>query len=199
MKITRIRIYRPRRPNPHFQQSDMVVTVETDAGFTGIGEGGSRDTLEQCAAMLIGEDPQRIQHLWQTMYRGYFYPAGREKLHALGALDLALWDILGKRLNAPVYAFWWLTRLCGCYATGYLAGSQAEYQGLHTPVSELTTSVADPGDGVFNARRRWTRRWTCRQVAATLGGKADGPSTSIPPGPGGRRAAVQPGPFNPSW
>ena len=100
MKITRIRIYRPQRPNPTFNQSDMLVTVETDAGLTGIGEGGSRDTLEQCAGMLIGEDPERIQHLWQMMYRGYFYPAGREKLHALGALDLALWDIKGKR-SAP--------------------------------------------------------------------------------------------------
>ena len=97
MKITRIRIYRPKSPTPNFYQSDMVVTVETDDGLTGIGEGGARDTLMQCAAMLIGEDPGRIQHLWQMMYRGYFYPAGREKLHALGALDLALWDIKGKR------------------------------------------------------------------------------------------------------
>ena len=51
--------------------------------------------------MLIGEDPARIQHLWQLLYRGYFYPAGREKLHALGALDLALWDLKGKALNTP--------------------------------------------------------------------------------------------------
>ncbi len=103
MKINRIRIYQPKRLNPNFNQSDMVVTVETDAGITGIGEGGSRDTLTQCAGMLIGEQPERIQHLWQTMYRGFFYPAGREKLHALGALDLALWDIKGKQLGVPVY------------------------------------------------------------------------------------------------
>ena len=102
MKITRIRIYRPKRLNPSFNQSDMLVTVETDGGLTGIGEGGTRDTLEQCAGMLIGEDPERIQHLWQMVYRGYFYPAGREKLHALGALDLALWDIKGKRYGAPL-------------------------------------------------------------------------------------------------
>jgi L-alanine-DL-glutamate epimerase-like enolase superfamily enzyme len=37
------------------------------------------------------------------MYRGTFYPPGREKLHALGALDCALWDIKGKALDAPVY------------------------------------------------------------------------------------------------
>ena len=68
------------------------MTVETDQGITGIGEGGSKDTIEQCAALLIGEDPSRIEHLWQLMYRAHFYPPGREKVHALGALDVALWD-----------------------------------------------------------------------------------------------------------
>lgn len=103
MKITRIRAYRPLVFNPTFNQADVVVTVKTDEGITGIGEGGSREMLQQCAAMLIGEDPSRIQHLWQLMYRGWFYPPGREKLHALGALDMALWDIKGKMLGAPLY------------------------------------------------------------------------------------------------
>ena len=49
MKITRVRVYAPPNPNPLFNQSDLVVTVETDAGITGIGEGGSKDMLEQCA------------------------------------------------------------------------------------------------------------------------------------------------------
>ncbi len=103
MKITRIRYYRPLNARPILNQSDNVVVVETDAGLTGIGEGGSKDMMEQCAAMLIGEDPSRTDHLWQLMYRGYFYPAGREKLHALGALDLALWDIKAKALGVPLY------------------------------------------------------------------------------------------------
>ena len=103
MKIRRIRYYEPPRPNPTFNQSTRIVTIETDAGITGIGEGGSKDMLDQCASMLIGEDPSRIDHLWQFMYRGWFYPPGREKLHALGALDMALWDIKGKALGVPVY------------------------------------------------------------------------------------------------
>ena len=49
MKITRVRAYQPPNPNPLFNQSDMVVTVETDAGITGIGEGGSKDTLSPAA------------------------------------------------------------------------------------------------------------------------------------------------------
>ena len=42
MKITRVRAYLPPNPNPLFNQSDVVVTIETDAGITGIGEGGSK-------------------------------------------------------------------------------------------------------------------------------------------------------------
>src|SRR3989475_114283 len=103
MKITRVRFYHNPNSPAHFNQSFHIVTVETDQGITGIGEGGSKDTIEQCAAMIMGEDPARIDHLWQMMYRGYFYPAGREKLDALGAIDLALWDIKGKALGVPVY------------------------------------------------------------------------------------------------
>ena len=108
-KITRVRYYktptdaagRPNTRQPLFNQSTNVVIIETDAGLTGIGEGGSENTMEQCASMLIGEDPFRTDRHWQMMYRGYFYPAGREKAHALGALDVALWDLKGKALGVP--------------------------------------------------------------------------------------------------
>jgi len=121
MKITRVRFYHNPSSPTHFNQSFHIVTVETDQGITGIGEGGSRDPISQCAAMIIGEDPFRIEHLWQMMFRGYFYPAGREKLDALGAIDLALWDLKGKALGVPVY------ELLGgfsrdhleCYSTGF--------------------------------------------------------------------------------
>ncbi len=168
MKITRVRIYKPKRLNPTFNQSDMVVTVETDAGVTGVGEGGSRDTLEQCGAMLIGEDPGRIQHLWQMMYRGFFYPPGREKLHALGGLDLALWDIKGKALGAPVY------ELLGgrtrdyveCYSTGFpWQGTLAETARacIAAGFRAFRTAVADPADGVFHARRM-VDRWDINEL-----------------------------------
>lgn len=129
MKITRIRYYeapgdaaaRKGKVPGIFNQSANIVTVETDAGITGIGEGGSKDTIEQCAAAVMGQDPRRIDELWQIMYRGHFYPAGREKLHAMGAIDLALWDIKAKALGVPVYEL--LGGLARnhveCYSTGY--------------------------------------------------------------------------------
>jgi len=119
MKITRVRAYSPPTLNTLFNQSDMVVTVETDGGITGVGEGGAKDTLEQCAGRLIGQDPQYIEHLWQDMSRSFFYPPGREKEHALGALDLALWDIKGKVLKQPVHAILggMVRNHCECYNT----------------------------------------------------------------------------------
>jgi galactonate dehydratase len=119
MKIIRVRVYTPPNPNPLFNQSDLIVTVETDAGITGIGEGGSREMLEQCAGRLIGKDPQYVERLWQDMYRAFFYPPGREKMHALGALDLALWDLKGKALGLPVHRVLggMARNHCECYNT----------------------------------------------------------------------------------
>ncbi|MBI3665680.1 MAG: mandelate racemase/muconate lactonizing enzyme family protein [Acidobacteria bacterium] len=150
MKITRIRYHLPPNPNPNFNQSTNIVTVETDQGITGIGEGGTKDTIEQCAAMLIGEDPSRIDHLWQLMYRGYFYPAGREKLHALGALDMALWDLKGKALGVPVYEL--LGGLARdhieCYSTGFPSKGALKETAracIEAGFRAYRTAVADPG------------------------------------------------------
>src|ERR1700756_4771219 len=119
MKITRVRVYSPPNPNPLFNQSDLVITVETDAGITGIGEGGSQQLLEQCAGRLIGQDPHFIERRWQDMSRAFFYPPGREKEHAIGALDLALWDIKGKVHNLPVHEVLggMVRNYCECYNT----------------------------------------------------------------------------------
>src|SRR5260370_16928180 len=90
MKITRIRFYQNPLSKTLFNQSFHIVTVETDSGLTGIGEGGSRDTVEQCAQMIIGEDPLRIDHLWQVNYPGYFYPPGPQNLHPQAPTALPL-------------------------------------------------------------------------------------------------------------
>jgi L-alanine-DL-glutamate epimerase-like enolase superfamily enzyme len=183
MKITRVRCYAPRSGNLTFSQSERIVTVETDAGLVGIGEGGSKDTVEQCGAMLIGEDPARIQHLWQMMYRGYFYPAGREKLHALGALDLALWDLKGKTLGVPVYELLGgLTRdYVECYATGFPAPEgggglrDTARACIAAGFRAFRTSVAGPGPGgVFDARRMVEKTVEqCREIRDGVGTDGD--------------------------
>src|SRR6476659_8334593 len=124
-KITRVRIYQPPNCNQLFNQSNMLCTIETDAGITGIGEGGSKDTLEQCAGSLIGKNPFQIERLWQTMYMEWFYPPGREKIHAQGALDMALWDIKGKALQLPVHQLLngSVRNYMDCYPTSGLGGA----------------------------------------------------------------------------
>lgn len=92
-----------RPGQPMVNQSSRVVMIETERGLIGFGEGGEPTTMDECASMLIGQDPFRTEQLWQTMMRGYHYTAGREKLHSLGALDLALWDLKAKALDVPVW------------------------------------------------------------------------------------------------
>jgi galactonate dehydratase len=106
MKITGVRGY----PIKVGHRNQFVVTIETDEGVTGVGEGGisgrelaMQGMLEHFSGFLIGEDPRRIEHLWQTMYRGAYFEGGKITAATLSAVDIALWDILGKWLGVPVY------------------------------------------------------------------------------------------------
>ncbi len=88
----------------------FFVKVETDEGLYGIGEGGltwrelaCAEAVQHLKSLLIGEDPGRIEHLWQVMFRGGFFPADKVIGSALAAIDIALWDLQGKRLGVPVY------------------------------------------------------------------------------------------------
>jgi galactonate dehydratase len=105
--ITKIRVFYPPNYNPNgpqaFPQSNMVVLVDTDAGITGIGQGGSPDTVRNVARSVIGKNAFDTEMIWQAAYMDGFYSPGKERLHALGAIDLALWDIKGKALNVPLY------------------------------------------------------------------------------------------------
>lgn len=125
-KITRVRVYLPPNLNQTLNQSDMLCTVETDIGITGVGEGGTKDLLEQCAGSLIGKNPFQIEKIWQSMYIDWFYPPGREKIHAQGALDMALWDIKGKALKLPVHEMLGGTvrNYCETYSAGVGGGGR---------------------------------------------------------------------------
>ena len=186
-KITRVRIYRPPNLNPLFNQSNMMVTVETDIGITGIGEGGSKDTLEQCAGTLIGKNPFRIESIWQEMYIAWFYPPGREKIHALGAMDLALWDIKGKALGLPVHELLGGTvrNYCECYATGGVRPLGGERERLSLGERARATIEAGyrafrmgagdtPIGGVYNTRERVHKiARDCKEVRDAIGPNGD--------------------------
>ncbi|MFQ5929212.1 MAG: mandelate racemase/muconate lactonizing enzyme family protein [Acidobacteriota bacterium] len=180
LRITRIRYYLSPNPRPTFNQSTNIVRVETDQGITGIGEGGSKDSIEQCAGMLIGENPSRIEHLWQMMYRGYFYPPGREKLHALGALDMALWDIKGKALGVPVYELLGgLTREhIECYSTGFPRQESLRETAracIEAGFRAFRTSVAGPSrDAPFNSHQMVQRTYqNCLEIREGVGKDGD--------------------------
>ncbi len=89
----------------------VFVKVETDqAGLWGWGEASLEwktravvGAVEDFAPMLVGEDPTRIEHLYQKMYRQSFWRMGVIGMSAISGIEQALWDILGKRKNSPVY------------------------------------------------------------------------------------------------
>ena len=180
LKITRVRYYRVPGSRPIFNQTSHIVTVETDQGITGIGEGGHPDSIEQLASVIMGENPARTEHLWQLMYRHYFYPPGREKVHALGAIDLALWDIKGKALGVPVYELLGgLTRdYVECYATGFPnAGSLTETARacIEFGYRAFRFHGADPDDRTqFRHRQMVDKTFEqCRQVREGVGEEGD--------------------------
>jgi len=88
----------------------LFVQVHTDAGIVGLGEAGTWAFLEAAeqvvskfAHYLIGQDPLRIEHHWQYLYRSTHF-RGAAIMGALSAIDIALWDIAGKHFGVPVYA-----------------------------------------------------------------------------------------------
>jgi galactonate dehydratase len=88
----------------------VFVKVGTDEGLYGWGEASLEwktrslvGAVEDFAPMVIGEDPTRIEHLYQKMYRQSFWRVGVIGLSAISAIEQACWDILGKSLNQPVY------------------------------------------------------------------------------------------------
>jgi galactonate dehydratase len=107
----------------------LFVKVETDEGIHGWGEGslhGSVPAVEaaihELGEQLIGQDPAGVEQHWHRMYHAWRWRGGHILTTAIGALDIALWDIEGKRLGVrvarllggpyrtklPVYASHWL-------------------------------------------------------------------------------------------
>jgi L-rhamnonate dehydratase len=122
MKITDVEAIYLRSPHVKQRcdsgQDALVVRVHTDEGITGIGEVDSAPLAAQSVILgpyshaissglkhlLIGEDPFETEYLWEKMYRQNIY-AGRFGIgiHAMSGIDIALWDIKGKKLGLPIW------------------------------------------------------------------------------------------------
>jgi len=123
MKITKIESFVLLVPNYDSQacssaQDDIVVRIHTDEGIVGVGETdtnpwATRAYIESPGThimalslrdLLVGQDPLQVEALWDRMYVSTAM-AGRRGLGicAIGALDMALWDIKGKALKKPIW------------------------------------------------------------------------------------------------
>lgn len=106
MKITDVKVY----PVWVGSRNQCLVKIETDEGIYGWGESGlsSRElavagAVRHYREWLIGRDPMQRGALWQEMYRSQYFEGGRVLTAAISAIDIALYDIVGKALNVPVY------------------------------------------------------------------------------------------------
>jgi galactonate dehydratase len=103
MKITKLETFfvKPRW---------LFLKMHTDEGVSGWGEpiveGWARTVataVQDMGRYLIGQDPRRIEHHWQAVYRGGFYRGGPVLVSALSGIEQAMWDITGKSLGVPVH------------------------------------------------------------------------------------------------
>jgi len=148
----------------------VLAQVRTDQGLTGLGYslvfggGGAASVLayldERLKPLLIGEDPLAVERLWEKMYRG---DRGVRRVGiagmALSALDIALWDIVGKAANLPLYRLWGgAASRVACYGSGGwgryaekdLVAEAERYAGMGCRYYKM--KVHDP-DPAVNARR----------------------------------------------
>lgn len=120
IKITGVKCFPLKAPiegthgtgrEPWSEVTILVVRVETDAGIVGWGEGYCRyvpgvyaKLVDQLLApIVLGADPFSVEALWQKMYRAFTGRSGGMLLEALAAVDIAIWDVIGKALDQPLY------------------------------------------------------------------------------------------------
>lgn len=129
MKVTDIKVFTV----DCFRTNWVFVKVYTDDGIDGVGEATLEykekaliGAVEHIKEYLVGKNPLDIEKHWHCIYRDAYWRGGAVLMSALSAVETALWDILGKKLNVPVY------RLLGgkvndrvrIYVNGWFAGAK---------------------------------------------------------------------------
>lgn len=125
MKITAV--------EPILTGSDVFIKIATNAGIVGYGDAtnhflpyASEGMLKDVIPYLIGEDPERVEYLWQTCFRRRFYRGGPATGAAISAIDMALWDIKGKAYGVPVYQLLGGLARTKVRVYGHITGNTAE-------------------------------------------------------------------------
>ena len=154
MKITEVEIYDIKLEPTVSTWNPVIVRIRTDEGIDGVGEvalaygvgasagfGMARNLAE---AYLIGQDPFRIDQIWDTMYRRSFWGQGGGPVvfGGMSAIDEALWDIKGKALGVPVYEL--LGGKCWDKLRVY---ANAWYHGCNSPESYAEAALKVVEDG----------------------------------------------------
>lgn len=111
MKITKIETH---VCNARMRNWVFVKVLTDQPGLWGWGESTLEwhtravvGAIEDLSQLLIGEDPTRVEHLWQMMYRQHFWHGnGIVRGTAISGIDLALWDIMGKVHGVPCHKLW---------------------------------------------------------------------------------------------
>jgi galactonate dehydratase len=154
MKITSVEIFDVKSGRATGGWNPVILRINTDAGISGVGEvalaygvaasAGAGMVRDLAQAFLVGADPSRIEHLWDLMFRRTFWAQGGGPVvyGGMSAIDIALWDIKGKALGAPVFELlggrcWERLRL---YANGWYNGC------VHPPeYAEAALRVVEDG------------------------------------------------------
>ena len=141
-------------PDPE-QLGGFWVEIETDKGVRGYGQGGmagGQIVEGHLKKLLLGEDPTDVERLWDIMWRSTMY-YGRKGavVNAISGVDIALWDIIGKLHNAPVY------RLLGGETKpripAYCTGNDIE-QHIEFGYKRLKLAIPHgPADGIEGQRK----------------------------------------------
>ena len=156
MQITDVKLFLINKPHtvdfgPGNAGNHAIVKVETDDGTHGIGEAfHSLDEIvgggvRKFRRWLLGQDPTRVLHNWNAIYRGMRYPLGTGELSALSAIEQALWDIAGKACGLPVYSMLGgpVRDRIKVYASGGVWSQWPEMQGL--PLHEQAKRLVGKG------------------------------------------------------
>jgi len=109
LKITSVKaIPASAAMGPRVRRNFVFVKVETDEGVTGWGEATSgplavATMVDEFGQVLVGRDPMEIEKHWQTLYHHFHVRGGVVQMSAISGIEIALWDIKGRALGAPVY------------------------------------------------------------------------------------------------